>query len=134
MEQKIFQNNWILNNDVSMTGFSDQFTKGHFFKPNLEIGKIFSRLNNQSLGVKYSKESSIARTLKTDSITSNSFSFETIQVYTNSDPTKENKWSFLTFLLLKVQTFHAHYDHKGERVRVREREESFQKRQKENVH
>ena len=53
--QKIFQNNWILNNDVSMTGFSDQFTKGHFFKPNLDIGKIFSRLNNQSVGVKYSK-------------------------------------------------------------------------------
>ena len=95
--QKIFQNNWILQNDISVTSFSDQITKGNFFRPNLDIGKIFSRFHHQAVGVKYSKESSIARILKTDSITSNSFSFETIQFYINSDPAKENKWSIKYF-------------------------------------
>lgn len=95
--QRINKNNWIINNDLSVTQFSDQITKGKFYRPTLNIGKVFSKINNQSIGFKYSKESSIARAIKTDSITSNSFSFETIQIYTNSDPSKENKWSFIYF-------------------------------------
>ncbi len=95
--QHMLQKNWILNNSLAYTTFSDLNVKGTFFRPTIDIGKVFPYLRHQSAGLKYSKESSIAHGLSTDSISLNSFLFETFQFYTNSDPTKDNKWSVKYF-------------------------------------
>ena len=97
IDQQFQQQNWLVNNDLSITNFQDQKEIGAFFKPSLDIQKIFSSLSNQSLGFKYSKESSVAKYIFSDSITLASFSFETIQVSTNSDQSKENKWAIKYF-------------------------------------
>ncbi len=97
LDQTIQKNNWLLNNALSVTQFSDPYKTGSFFRPTLQISKTLTALKNQSFGINYSKEASVARDKKSDSIALNSFSFETFQVFTTSDPNKENKWGLKYF-------------------------------------
>ena len=104
-DQVIHQNNWKLNNMLSVTKFSDLLRSGNFFRPTIQIEKIFPTLMNQSFGLQYLKESSVARNIVSNEITANSFSFETFQLYSNSDPLKENKWGFKYFTRLDEMPF-----------------------------
>ncbi len=96
-DQQFQRNNWVVNNEVSFTSFKDNTIKGGFIRPNIDIMKIMPFLSNQSIGLKYSKENSVARYIKTDSVTASSFSFNTFQFSTGSDQNKLNKWAFKYF-------------------------------------
>ena len=97
IDQHFQKKDWQVNNVLSLTQFSDIVKKGAFFRPMVNIIKTFPSIKNQQVGMSYSKESSIAKSLISDSISTGSFLFETFQVYTSSDQSKENKWGIKYF-------------------------------------
>lgn len=97
IDQQFQKNNWIVNNEISLTTFKDNTIQGIFMRPNIDIMKVMPFLSNQSIGLKYSQENSVARDIKYDTITPSSFSFNTFQLSTGSDQNKLNKWAFKYF-------------------------------------
>ncbi|MBA2499157.1 MAG: hypothetical protein H0V30_05470 [Chitinophagaceae bacterium] len=86
-----------LNNQVSITNFSNNLQKGSFFKPILDISRKFAHLDNISLGGRYTMERNITRNKSTDSLSALSFAFDTYSVYLRSDDQKQNKYSITYF-------------------------------------
>ncbi len=83
---------WKFNNQVSITQAHTATDKGYFFRPNFDIAKTIKQWANYTVGVNYALEQNIARNQLTDTVTPNSFSFDILKVYLNSDESKLNKW------------------------------------------
>ena len=89
--------NWQFNNQLSLTNSSTTTDKGYFFRPTLNISKLFSKIQNYSLTLSYALEHNEMRKKISDSITAQSFSFQTVQAALKSDLAKENKWGLIFF-------------------------------------
>ncbi|MBL7740549.1 MAG: hypothetical protein JNK14_15125 [Chitinophagaceae bacterium] len=87
---------WQFNNDLTITNFNTEFTKGAFLRPVIDLSKQMKKLNNWRLGFRYSLEQSSARNKSTDTLTADAFSFDTYSAYLRSDERKENRFG-LTF-------------------------------------
>ena len=89
--------NWSIRNQVSFTKLSDITQKGYFFRPIVDINKVFNSFHNYQAGVKYSLEHNQLGNLKSDSLNPSSFSFSIWQLYLKSGD-GPNKWgvSFYT--------------------------------------
>lgn len=70
---------------------------GFFLKPYAELSKTFTHLKNYTTGVSYALEHNQQKNKITDSITPQSFAFETITAYIKSNQAKFNRWSFTYF-------------------------------------
>lgn len=88
---------WRLNNRFVLTSLQDQIREGYFLRPVLDLSKRFLNWKNSELGIKYALERTLNRFKSWDSITANSFSFSTTQVYFSSDPSRLNKWGISYF-------------------------------------
>ena len=97
LEHHLNQQGWIINNQVAVTSFRDDFKNGQFLRPTLSIAKRISSMSGREIGLGYSKENTVSRFNANDSITPGSFAFSTFQLYTQSDPTQLNKWGIKYF-------------------------------------
>jgi len=101
-----FQNNiqhvfnwkgWQLNNQFAFTNFKAQFTKGSFIKPVLDISKELKRLKDFRLGFRYALEENKTKDKSSDTLTFQSFSFDTYSAYLRSSEKKKNRYGITFF-------------------------------------
>ncbi|MCX6208698.1 MAG: hypothetical protein NTZ59_04150 [Bacteroidetes bacterium] len=90
-------NNFTLNNSISYVGNSTPLTNGYFFKPSIEITKLFKTLASTTLGASYSLEHNQQQYKFNDSLLPTSFAFEIISAFLKSNQQKANKWSLNYF-------------------------------------
>src|SRR5690606_22568444 len=61
-------NEFTLNNLVAITNFNNQFQKGSFFKPIIDISRKFKNMDNLSIDGRYAMERNITLNQTTDSL------------------------------------------------------------------
>lgn len=88
--------NFIFNNDFTITSYKSATDKGYFLRPVVDVTKKFERLRNWQLGFRYALEHNESRYQPTDTLNKSSFSFDSYSVFLKSDPAKKNKYG-LTF-------------------------------------
>ncbi len=88
---------WRLNNTVSYASVDLPMYKGYFWRPSLQISRTFKKLSNYTISGSYNLERNDIRSKQTDSVSVQSFSFETIQLGFRSDDSKANKWGISYF-------------------------------------
>lgn len=88
---------WRFNNVITLSQFDATNNKGVFFRPSINITRMFPKWKNYSLTGSYSLEHNAVKNKSTDSMVIQSFSFQTIQATLRSDESKPNKWSLAYF-------------------------------------
>ena len=88
---------WQFNNDVTLTNFNTELTKGNFLRPNFDLSKQFSKLSDWRMGFRYSLERNNVRHEATDTLTAQAFSFDSYSVYLRSDEKRRNKYGITFF-------------------------------------
>ena len=101
-----FQNNiqhvfnwrgWQLNNQLAFTNFRARLTKGNFIKPAFDISKQLKRFNDFRLGFRYALEENKTKDRSSDTLTFQSFSFDTYSAYLRSSEQRKNKYGITFF-------------------------------------
>jgi hypothetical protein len=92
IEHHILNKSWRIDNLFVVTQFNDGINKGTFLRPTIDIAKIVEVLKRQEFGIKYTLEKNSSAFIPTNIFTPTSFAFSTIQVYTQSDQSKLDKW------------------------------------------
>lgn len=90
-------NQWLLKSNISYNFNSTLINDGFFFKPIVDLSKRFKNLNNIEFSVNYSLENNQQKNKLNDSLTANSFWFETISANLKSNNSNNNKWSISYF-------------------------------------
>ena len=80
-----------INTNVSLTNFNAEFQKGNFFRPYIDVNKMFLSLRSFQSGIKYSGEHNKLRDKLPDTLNPTSFAFDIYELYLRTDPTKLNK-------------------------------------------
>lgn len=88
---------WRLNNQLQMSNTDDSINRGYFFRPSIDVSKQLSRFGNYTVGAGYSLEHNESRNKATDTVSLNSFSFETVKLYLKSSDKNLNRWTFTYF-------------------------------------
>jgi hypothetical protein len=96
---------WQFNNLISLTNSNTRTDKGYFFRPTLNVSKLFPKLRNYAVTLSYALEHNEMRNKITDSVNVQSFSFQTIQAALKSDVSRENKWGLIYFNRLNQYPF-----------------------------
>ncbi len=94
---KVSKKGWVLNNQFSLTSFNDDLQKGFFLRPIVDVSKKIPSLSNREFSARYTLENTTTTNKTTEALTPGSFSFSTLQVATQSDPEKANKWGLKYF-------------------------------------
>jgi len=101
-----FQNNiqhifnwqgWQLNNQLAFTNFKDRLNKGSFIKPVLDISKQLKQIDNFRLGFRYALEENKTKDKSSDTLTFQSFSFDTYSAYLKSSEQRKNRYGITFF-------------------------------------
>ena len=101
-----FQNNiiqtfnwqgWQLNNQLALTNFRSLLDKGSFIKPVIDISKQLKQMNNFRLGFRYALEENKTKNKTSDTLTFQSFSFDTYSAYLKSSEQRKNKYGITFF-------------------------------------
>lgn len=88
---------WQFNNQLSFTGYNDIVTKGNFLKPVIDLSKELKKLNDYRIGFRYAVEKNKTEDKSTDTLTAQSFSFETYSAYLRSSESKKNRYGINFF-------------------------------------
>lgn len=98
IQQTLNAKGWAFNNQLALTDFNGTSGKGKYFRPVLDVSRQFKSLASMRLGFKYALENNEVRNIYNDTLTANSFSFDTYSAYLKSDESKKNKFglSFYT--------------------------------------
>jgi len=83
---------WQFNELVSLTNMTLPDGSGYYFRPTINIGKVFKGFHNLGIGAGYLMEHNQVKYRANDSLDYNSFAFETITAYVRSDQQKPNNW------------------------------------------
>jgi hypothetical protein len=97
VEHQLNANGWRINNVFALTQFTNADKRGYFLRPTVDIAKRIASLQNREFSLKYNLEKTFSRFIGNDSVVGNSFSFSTLQIATQSDPGKLNKWGLKYF-------------------------------------
>jgi hypothetical protein len=92
IQQNLNLNGWIFANQAALTSFHTDPQKGSFFRPVVDISKEFTSLRNIRLGARYAMEKNEVRDRSTDTLSYNSFAFDTYTAYLKTDQRKKNKY------------------------------------------
>jgi len=94
-----FQNlkGWQFNNQFAFTNFKTRFSEGSFIKPVLDISKELKRVKDFRLGFRYALEENKTKDKASDTLTLQSFSFDTYTAYLKSSEKKKNKYGITFF-------------------------------------
>lgn len=90
-------NGWSFRNTFNISSFANNETKGYFLRPKLDWQKTFKKLGNYIIGLNYQFEKNKIQSIFTDTVTANSFSFQTITAFIKSNQEKLNRWSINWF-------------------------------------
>jgi hypothetical protein len=88
---------WILNNQLALTSFNGFTGKGKYFRPVLDVSRLFKEIGSMRLGFRYALENNQVKNLATDTLSATSFSFDTYSAYLKSDENKKNKFGISFF-------------------------------------
>jgi hypothetical protein len=88
---------WAINNRLAITNFNNALDGGSFIRPVIDISKQMKQLKQVRLGFRYALEQNEVKQKKNDSLTANSFSFDTYSVYLKTDEAKKNRHSITFF-------------------------------------
>jgi hypothetical protein len=88
---------WRFNNQFIITNFKTLATTGYFFRPIFDMSKELSKIWGLRLGIRYALEQNETKDHETDSLTLNSFSFDTYSVYLQSNQKRKNKYGITFF-------------------------------------
>ncbi len=83
---------WDFNELISLTNMTLPGGSGYYFRPTINIGKVFKGFHNLGIGAGYLMEHNQIKYAANDSMDYNSFAFETITAYIRSDQAKANNW------------------------------------------
>lgn len=92
IEQINMINGWKLTDRVSLTTFSTDIQKGNFLRPYADISKELKQFRKMQVGATYNGEFDKINDKTTDSLKFGSYSFNTLEAYLRTDPSKPNKW------------------------------------------
>lgn len=95
LESKLKFGEWIFNNSIYYTSTKYGPLEGYFFRPTIEVSRVFPTIKNIQLGGIYQAEINKQSNLIYDTLTPTSFAFNTWKIYIKSDETKLNKWSLI---------------------------------------
>ncbi len=96
---------WQFNNEFVLTDFNTAIDKGKFFRPTVDMSKLFSKLGNWRLGFRYALENNEVRNKSTDTLTANAFWFDSYSVYVKTNEAKKNRYSATFFT--RTDKYHA---------------------------
>lgn len=88
---------WMFNNQFAITNFKNDIDKGSFIRPVIDMSKQLKELASMRVGFRYALEKNEVHNNRTDSITFNSFAFDTYTAYVRSDEAKKNKYGITFF-------------------------------------
>ncbi len=88
---------WRLNNQVNLSNLNSSTEKGYFFRPTIDVSREFPKLRNYVIGSSFITEHNETHNKFTDSVSLNSFDFQTLQLYVKSPEKKLNKWGITWF-------------------------------------
>jgi hypothetical protein len=88
---------WQLNNLFAFTGFNAAASKGNFLRPVIDLSKELKRINDLRLGFRYAQEQNSVKNKSVDTLTNQSFSFETWSVYLKSAERSRNRYGITFF-------------------------------------
>ncbi len=97
VDQSATLGSWKLATNVSWLQFANPLQQGTFFRPGVDIKKTFVGLKNLQVGMKYFSEHNALRNQLTDTLTANSFAFNTYELSVQSDPSQPNTWGIQFF-------------------------------------
>ncbi|WP_447642913.1 MULTISPECIES: hypothetical protein [Chitinophagaceae] len=83
---------WQFNELISLTNMTLPGGSGYYFRPTINVGKVFKGFHNLGIGAGYTMEHNQIKYGASDSMDYNSFAFETITAYVRSDQSKSNNW------------------------------------------
>ena len=88
---------WQFNNQLAYTSFKTRFNEGSFLRPVIDISKELKRLKDFRLGFRYTLEDNKTKDKATDTLTNQSFSFDSYSAYLKSSEKKSNKYGITFF-------------------------------------
>jgi hypothetical protein len=88
---------WTINNQLSITSFNSLNNKGSFVRPVVDMSRLFKKLSSIRIGLRYALEKNEILNKVADTMSPQSFSFDTYTAYLKSDETKKNKWAINFF-------------------------------------
>jgi hypothetical protein len=88
---------WTINNQFTMTRFNSSAGNGTFIRPVVDMSRLLKKLSSIRLGVRYALEQNEIRNSAKDTLSPQSFSFDTYTAYLKSDEAKRNKWGLSFF-------------------------------------
>lgn len=88
---------WKFNNTIHLSNITSTNEKGYFFRPNMAVTRVFPKLSNYTVGIGYAIEHNEIRNKISDAVSSQSFSFRTLQAAIKSSETNPNRWGISYF-------------------------------------
>lgn len=88
---------WRFNNQVSLTSLNATTEKGYFLRPSIDVSRELVKLKNYLVGSSFTMEHNEVHNRFSDSVSFNSFDFQTIQLYLKSSEKKLNRWGVTWF-------------------------------------
>lgn len=88
---------WRFNNQLQYTKIDGERENGYFFRPTIDISRSFKKLRNYTIGGSFLSEHNELHHRLTDSVSLNSFSFQTLQLYIKSPEKELNRWGLTWF-------------------------------------
>ncbi len=92
IEQNFSGNSISVNSRLSLLNFDNQFQRGFFLRPNIDVKKTFTHLASLNAGVKYTGEYNKFNNKQSDTLTASSFGFDVYELYLKSNDSILNKW------------------------------------------
>lgn len=89
--------NFTIKSSISYLNNNTPNSTGYFFRPNIEVLKIFKTLDNTIIGANYSVEHNEQKLSSNDSLLPTSFAFENISLFIKNNQNKANKWTLSYF-------------------------------------
>ncbi|MDB5252421.1 MAG: hypothetical protein JWP27_1590, partial [Flaviaesturariibacter sp.] len=87
---------WTFANQFALTNFSGLQEKGSFVRPVIDVSKELKKLQSIRLGLRYALERNEVHDKQTDTLSRNSFSFDTYTAYLKTSDARKNRYG-LTF-------------------------------------
>ncbi|MFL5741336.1 MAG: hypothetical protein ACJ75B_14020 [Flavisolibacter sp.] len=96
--QRAERNGWTFNNQFAITNFNSVEGKGNYLRPVLDVSRTLKQFGSLKLGLRYALERNEVRDQKTDTLSAQSFSFDTYSAYLKTNEAKKNHFgvSFFT--------------------------------------
>ncbi len=85
---------WHIKTDISLTNNDIGGGNGYYFKPIVEINRPMPYLKNITIGGEYALEHNQQRIAGIDTLSPNSFDFNTLSAYLRSNLARGNRWTF----------------------------------------